>query len=165
MQSKIVCGAGVLLLAAACVKPRSEPELAALRFVDALTKRDCAAVWSMLSSRTRHGYELIVEFRRETRAERYYCSPDRFERHKPERMKLRSQDADRAVVVVPRGDPGGYLVPGFFPTKTVWTDDPIPLVREDGAWRIEDALILAYSAAIEKEVRERQVYESRMRSR
>lgn len=58
--------------------------------------------------------------------------------YSPNTAQIASQTAGRATVSLERheGDPTSYLIPGFWPTRTIVTPVTMRLVEESGQWKV-----------------------------
>ena len=68
--------------------------------------------------------------------------------------------SNRVTVLVKRAERTGPSLPGWSPIFTKYVNDPIAVVFEDGAWRVEEQhvvdMVAARRAAIDRDLRARQ---------
>ena len=71
-------------------------------------------------------------------AHNLYCLPNGnpYPRYDARKVVLLTKEADRARVGVREGESAGFLIPGFFPTRTIWHDREMELVREGREWKL-----------------------------
>jgi len=127
---------------------RAEPPVAAVReFLTAVKSRDCARAWNHFSAASRayidcKSREMIASapYYAETfSAQNLYCLPTavhRYHSYAGETARLKSQSRGRAIVSLERRDSEGFLLPGFFPTRTRSVPVEIDLTQESNRWAI-----------------------------
>ena len=131
------------------------PEDVARSFLKAAREQDCEKVWRSFSAETQ---KMIVAEAARLEAEGYgqgangmmytdafeyknlYCKPtmvNPYLAYAPGSVKLIKAEGDRAVVGVQEGEGGGFLIPGFFPTETIFHQREMKLVKEGGTWKVD----------------------------
>lgn len=133
---KIIAVAMACLAMTAC-RPETAPVRAARTYAAAVRKNDCALMWSLLAAGARANIESRHTWHPAFESERAaYCGQFRVP-FDPGSVKLRWIQDDHALVSVMERVPAGFLVPGFWPTRFEARPWDFPLVREQGAWKID----------------------------
>ena len=152
----------ILLCAAAC-RGRTEPEQAVARYAAAIKRGDCETVWSTLSRETQLAYESVVQhpsYLTPKSPKEAACNGARVEDWRLSRMRTIPSGSNRVTVLVKRAERTGPSLPGWSPIFTKYVNDPIAVVFEDGAWRVEEQhvveMVAARRAAIDRDLRARQ---------
>ncbi len=126
------------------------PERSARKFLKAIDTFDCETAWPYFSADTQKAIEIKSEqFKKDPgrsqmprhylEAKNLYCLPitgQSFWGYKANSVKLLKAEGNTATVAVKEGIPTGFLIPGFWPTKTRYVDHQLTLVREGGEWKI-----------------------------
>jgi hypothetical protein len=132
----------------AAAQSRAEPAATAAReFLAAVRRGDCDRAWTYFStdSHARIEAESRARIRREPYyAEQFaprnlYCKPTyahRFLSYDPNSARLLRCDGRFAAVAVDRHGRTGFLLPGFWSTRTEVRAAELRLVEEAGAWKV-----------------------------
>lgn len=128
---------------------RTEPPVKVARqFLSALEHGDCDTALAYLSAAGRSAVE--AQMREILQSDPPYVQYGpyshlcwrtalrEFVAYSPKTAQLASQAAGSAAVSVERheGDPKSYLVPGFWPTRTIVTPVTMRLAEESGQWKV-----------------------------
>lgn len=134
---------------------KAGPEQAAQSFLKAVHEQDCEKAWRFFSSDTQkmieeeatrlnnEGYGRGANGAPYTDAFEYknlYCKPtlvNPYLAYAPGSVKLLKVEGELAVVGVDEAEAGGFLIPGFFPTKTTNRRREMKLVKEGGSWKVD----------------------------
>ncbi len=147
--------AAMLLLAAviysyARVGPPGSPQRTAQNFLTAIEDFDCDTAWQYFSSDSQRAIAIASDKkksdpslsnvpRRYLEPKNLYCLPTVvpfFDGYRANSVKLLKVQGATAAVTVRKGIPTGFLIPGFWPTKTRYEDHELTLVREGRKWKI-----------------------------
>lgn len=119
---------------------RSPPPVKVVRqLLDALRNDDCSRALTYFSAQSRSA---LAPAKPGSSSRFRYCWPQaqkQFSGLYPPSARLGSQTAGRAKVSIEHyaSDPKSFLVPGFWPTRSIVTTVTIDLVEEAGeAWRV-----------------------------
>lgn len=132
--------------------PPGSPKRLVRDFVTKVNRGDCEGAWQYFSRDAQRAIEGEAERRRRQSpdhlkgwndellsAHNLYCKPNGvnpYVNYEPRSVALLAQTENRARVSVKQGQATGFLIPGFFPTKTIWHDREVQLVREGGEWKL-----------------------------
>ncbi len=106
--------------------PPGSPQRAASNFLAATERRDCATAWSHMNKVLLEPQNLLCAATAANPFLRYRSSP----------AELLRMEGESAVVGVQVGIDEGFLIPGFFPTRTRYEDRELTLVQESSEWKI-----------------------------
>lgn len=126
---------------------RAAPVTVVRDFLAAVQRGDCDRAWSYFSAESRayiegKSREMIAAqpYYAEVFAPRQlYCRPTsvhRFHSLRPKTATLAAQNAGRATVRLDRHEGDGFLLPGFWSTRTKVSAAEIELVEKAGTWKV-----------------------------
>jgi len=130
--------------------PPGSPQRTARNFLKAIADFDCDTAWQYFSSDSQRAIQIASDKkksdpsssnvpRRYLEPKNLYCLPTVapfFDGYRANSVKLLKAQGATATVAVKKGIPTGFLIPGFWPTKTRYEDHELSLVREGGKWKI-----------------------------
>ena len=131
--------------------PAASPQRVAREFLTKVNHGDCEAAWQYFSTDAQRAIEAEAERRQSQNylkgwhdelwsAHNLYCKPNGvnpYRDYDPRSVAVLTQTATRARIGVKQGEASGFLIPGFFPTKTIWHDRQMELVREGRDWKLD----------------------------
>jgi hypothetical protein len=135
----------LLALLAGCERAAT-PESAVRTFLRAVSRHDCETAWQLFSSRTQRAIEQkaaaepafpgLVRFT----PKELYCRPTgahHYRLYEPRTAQVLKVEGDTALVTVKEREGTDFLIPGFWPTRFIYHDRQMGLIREDGRWKID----------------------------
>jgi hypothetical protein len=110
----------------------------------------CGSAWEYFSSKSQRAIQIASDKkksdpflshvqRRYLEPKNLYCLPTVapfFHGYRANSVKLLTIQGTTATVAVKKGIPTGFLIPGFWPTRTRYEDHELMLVREGSKWKI-----------------------------
>ena len=130
--------------------PPGSPQRVARNFLGAIEGFDCDTAWQYFSSQSQRAIQVASDKkkndpflshvqRRYLEPKNLYCLPTVapfFDGYRASSVKLLKIQGTTATVAVKKGIPTGFLIPGFWPTRTRYEDHELTLVREGSKWKI-----------------------------
>jgi hypothetical protein len=130
--------------------PPGSPQRVARNFLSAIEAFDCDTAWQYFSSQSQRAIQIASDKkkidpllshvqRRYLEPKNLYCLPTVapfFHGYRASSVKLLKIQGTTATVAVKKGIPTGFLIPGFWPTRTRYEDHELMLVREGSKWKI-----------------------------
>jgi len=126
-------------------------ERAVIEYVRAIRANDCDRAFSLLSARVQAALraEQQQQHSRRNRVESHlslhalYCAAGPYERVKLQKTRTAWRSGADAEVHLTEAVPAGYLIPGFWPTRTESKPLPMRVVLDPTGWKVDDQRLLA----------------------